>query len=76
MASDQKIDVGLSFNGDKAISLSTKDADYKQLLEVMFRNTAAWGATWNAETGAVTLKPAAGVGKVDHPRESFHAHEG
>ncbi len=55
MAEGSKIDVALTFQGDKSVVLTTKDPDFKTLLEVMFKNTAAWGATWT--DSEVLLKP-------------------
>jgi hypothetical protein len=67
---ESKIEVGLGFNGDRRLELTPKDADYKTLLEVMFRNRNAWSAEVNQETGIVTLRPVAGVGKVQHTGDS------
>ncbi len=68
MVSDQKIAVSLNFNGDKTVSLQTKDPDYKTLVEVMFKNAPTWSAEY--VDGIVTMKPVAGVGKVEHKRDS------
>ena len=49
------INATLTFNGDRQAVLSSKDADDKILMEIMFKNNGAWRAEF--ADGTVTLKP-------------------
>ena len=60
------IDVSLTFNGDKRVTLENKDADDRTLLEVMFKKRGAWKAEVN-EAGGVVLTP---LVVKDHGEES------
>lgn len=56
------IQIDLSFNGDKKVSLASTNEDYRQLLLIMFSNQPTWRA--EIADGEVILRPATAVGKV------------
>ena len=49
------INATLTFNGDRQAVLSSKDADDKTLMEIMFKNNGAWRA--ELVDGSVVLRP-------------------